>query len=187
MNTKILFIYNFFQLFKLLNEIEKEFNYKIYHIDKNNYNKNLFSKFDNYLIVTNDTAFNFNNSLYINSLPRKISKLFEEINIRYLRNYFIKQSNIKIGNYILDINSKKISFQNCSLKLTEKESDLILFMNVKKKASLNELQKEIWGHSTKLETHTVETHIYRLRKKFFDSFKDKNFIKNDQKGYFLNL
>ena len=52
--------------------------------------------------------------------------------------------------------------------------------------SLKELQKQVWGYSTNLETHTVETHIYRLRKKMFKKFKDNNFIEHDKMGYFLN-
>ena len=71
------------------------------------------------------------------------------------------------------------------MNLTEKECDLILFINDNKKVNLKEIQKKVWHYSSDLETHTVETHIYRLRKKMLKSFNDKNFIKYDKKGYFL--
>ena len=77
-------------------------------------------------------------------------------------------------------------FKDKSLNLTEKESDLILFINSSKRAELKKIQKIVWGYSSNLETHTVETHIYRLRKKMLKNFKDHNFIKHDQYGYYLN-
>ena len=80
----------------------------------------------------------------------------------------------------------EISFENKSLNLTEKESDLILFINSYKRADLKKIQKTVWGHSNDLETHTVETHIYRLRKKMIKAFEDHSFIKHDQDGYFIN-
>ena len=63
---------------------------------------------------------------------------------------------------------------------------MILFINSKRKASLKEIQTQVWGYSPDLETHTVETHIYRLRKKILKSFKDNNFINHDKEGYFIN-
>ena len=92
----------------------------------------------------------------------------------------------KRGKYNLDLNSRKISNGHISLNLTEKETQIILFINLKKSVSLRELQVEVWQHSSNLETHTVETHIYRLRKKILETFKDENFIKHDKKGYYLN-
>ena len=46
-------------------------------------------------------------------------------------------------------------------------------------------QKNVWGYAKDIETHTVETHVYRLRKKISDSFKDDKFILSDDNGYFL--
>ena len=86
----------------------------------------------------------------------------------------------------MDINSRKIYFENKSLNLTEKENDLILFINSFNRADLKRIQKIVWGHSNDLETHTVETHIYRLRQKMIKNFQDYNFIKHDQEGYFLD-
>ena len=87
-------------------------------------------------------------------------------------------------NYILDLNSRTIVNNNKYLKLTEKEIDIILFLNDSKKPEkINVLQSKVWGYSQELETHTVETHIYRLRKKIRDSFNDENFILSLDDGY----
>ena len=96
------------------------------------------------------------------------------------------QSNINIAGYKLDINSRVISFNNNKLKLTERETQIILFLkNQNKSINIDILQKEVWGYSQELETHTVETHVYRLRKKLKKSFNDQNFIKSDKNGYFI--
>ena len=115
-----------------------------------------------------------------------MNKLIEKLNIRFLKNQYNNQSELIIGKYTLDLNSRKIIFKDISLNLTEKESDLLLFMKNNEKVSLKELQKNVWGHSSGLETHTVETHIYRLRKKILKNFKDNDFIEHDKEGYYLN-
>ena len=124
--------------------------------------------------------------MLIKTLPIKINELIEKINLRFLKNQFNNQSEIKIGKYILNLNSRKMNFNEINLDLTEKECDLILFIQSNKKANLKEIQKNVWGYTSDLETHTVETHIYRIRKKMIESFTDENFIKFDKKGYFLN-
>ena len=86
----------------------------------------------------------------------------------------------------MNINSRILSKENNNLKLTEKEIDIILFLYKNKKTTnISVLQKEVWGYSPDLETHTVETHIYRLRKKIKDSFKDENFILSQKEGYLI--
>ena len=96
------------------------------------------------------------------------------------------QSNINIESYKLDINSRIISSKVGKLKLTEREIQIILFLKDQNKPiNIDILQKEVWGHTQELETHTVETHVYRLRKKIKKSFNDQNFIKSDKKGYFI--
>ena len=110
-------------------------------------------------------------------------KLIEIINIKFLKNKFLDQSNIKIGEYDLDLNSRKISLGDKSLNLTERETNLIIFIKDKKNVTIKELQKMVWDYSPDLETHTVETHIYRLRKKMKETFKDENFILNTNNGY----
>ena len=98
-------------------------------------------------------------------------------------NYELK-SNISIGAYLIDTNSRTISRNNISLKLTEKEIDLLIYLNNSElESSSVDLQKNVWNQTGDLETHTVETHIYRLRKKIFDKFNDNRFIINTNNGY----
>tara|TARA_B100000780_G_C20842873_1_gene334974 strand:+ start:40 stop:600 length:561 start_codon:yes stop_codon:yes gene_type:complete len=186
MNFKNLFIYDSIKLFEILNEIKKDLNFDVIYINKKNYQKIDFKKYKNYLIISTNSAEKINNCLIIGKQPKKIDHLIEKINLRFLRNQFNNQSEIKIGKYLLDLNSRKINFGKINLDLTEKECDLILFIQNNKKANLKALQKNVWHHSSDLETHTVETHIYRLRKKMLENFKDDNFIKYDKKGYSLN-
>ena len=73
-----------------------------------------------------------------------------------------------------------------NLSLTEKEAKIVVFLNNSKNpVPITDLQKEVWDHKSKLETHTVETHIYRLRKKINDKFTDEKFILNNKSGYYL--
>ncbi|MDA9687157.1 winged helix-turn-helix domain-containing protein, partial [bacterium] len=95
-------------------------------------------------------------------------------------------SNIFIKDYELNLNSRIISKNNKVLKLTEKEVLVILFLfNSKHPRNVNELQKKVWKQKSILETHTVETHIYRLRKKFANVFDDNSFILSIKLGYFI--
>ena len=124
--------------------------------------------------------------LIIDSKPIKLEKLIEFININFLKNKFSDQSNITIGKYKLDLNSRKIRYKDKNLSLTERETDLIIYINEKKVVSVKDLQKKVWHYAQDLETHTVETHVYRLRKKIKEIFGDENFIKNEKKGYSIN-
>ena len=100
--------------------------------------------------------------------------------------YYILTLKIKIKNYEFNLNSKFLSKDKINLKLTEKEIEMILYLNVKgQKYNVLDLQKNIWGYSSDLETHTVETHIYRLRKKISNKFGDENFIESHKEGYFI--
>ena len=86
----------------------------------------------------------------------------------------------------MDLNSRTISIENKSLKLTEREMEIILFLNdCKTPQKINDLQNKVWSYSSELETHTVETHIYRLRKKISNSFQDEHFIISTDNGYFI--
>ena len=130
--------------------------------------------------IENDDNYNIFN------YPIDICNFIEKINIQLIKYKYSFQSKIKVKNYFLDLNSRIILRDNKSLKLTEKEMDIILFLNDSKvPQKINILQNLVWGYSSKLETHTVETHIYRLRKKISDSFKDENFIVSTDNGYFI--
>ena len=58
-------------------------------------------------------------------------------------------------------------------------------MNSKKPISKDNILSSVWNYSADADTHTVETHIYRLRKKVTDKFMDEKFILNNKDGYYL--
>lgn len=102
------------------------------------------------------------------------------------KNEFKKNSLINLNDYTIDKNERKIKKNNLELQLSEKEiSFLILFSKNKEPISRSLVLKKVWKYSSESETHTVETHIHRLRKKIFEKFKDKNFIKNNNQGYYI--
>ena len=186
MNSKILIIYEYQILFEILDEIKESLNFKIIQSKKNDYNNIKFDPKINYLIISKEKTKIINDSLIVENTPIKLDKLLETININFLKKQYNNQSNIKIGKYNLDINSRRITFQDKSLDLTERETSLIIFINDKTNVSVKELQKNVWDYSSSLETHTVETHIYRLRKKMNDFFGDESFIVNYKNGYSIN-
>ena len=95
-----------------------------------------------------------------------------------------KQSNIIVSKYSINTNSREMILNNQKLKLTEKEINMILYLTQSKKPiKINELQEKVWGYQSKLETHTVETHIHRLRKKIKEKFFDENLIISKKNGY----
>ena len=137
------------------------------------------------LLIDNDKL-DKKNILYIDKLPVQLDKLIDKINVHLIQHQYNFKSKLSIKNYILNINSRTVFKDNKELKLTEKEIDIILFLNKNKKPQkIDVLQSQIWKYSTDLETHTVETHVYRLRKKIKDKFNDENFIISSEKGYLI--
>ena len=126
------------------------------------------------------------NILFLNKFPIYLSKLIDQINVHLIQHQYNFQSKLNIKNYILNINSKNIFKDQKELKLTEREIDIILFLNKNNKPQkIDVLQSQIWKYSADLETHTVETHVYRLRKKIKDKFSDENFIISSENGYLI--
>ena len=184
MGSKNLIIYKSPFLFEILEEIKENLNFKIDKYDDEKLLQSNSFKYENCIIISDKR--NKIKDCKILSTPKKIDEILEQINIWFLRSSFSNQSKIKIGKYYLNLNSRQISKDDNELNLTEKESELILFIMNNKFVTLKDLQKEVWKHASDLETHTVETHIYRLRKKFLDKFKEDDFIKHDKRGYYLN-
>ena len=194
MNKQSVIIYNFDILFNILDEVKENLKFNLKKVDKE---KDILdideNKYENYLILTSESE-NFSNKkinsqkfLFLNNLPIKIEKLFDQININLLKQKYNNQSEIVLNRYNIDLNSRKIFNEEKSLKLTEKEIEIILFLNSQNKSkNIQDLQKEVWGYISDLETHTVETHIYRLRKKIKENFNDENFIISSKAGYHLN-
>ena len=183
MSNQNLIIYRFSSLYHTLKELEKDLNFKVFEATNEKNLNNLVLTLQNHLIVTSKEISN-KNQYIINKLPIKFSKLVENINIKFLKNKFVHQSKIEIKNYLIDLNSREISLNDISLKLTEKEINTIIYLsNEKKPISIQELQTKVWGYQSGMETHTVETHIYRLRKKILKTFNDENLLLSKKNGY----
>ena len=184
MNYQKLIIYDYVELFIILDELKNELNLEVTKFPKNNLSNLLSHVNQNDLVVTQKKISGIDDQIIINNLPVKISKLVEKFNIEFLKKKFSEQSEINIGKYKVNLNSRELIFNEKKIKLTEKESSIILYLSkYKKPVSIEELQSKVWGYQSELETHTVETHIYRLRKKISKLFNDENFIINKKSGY----
>jgi len=193
MLSQNIFILNSKTLYDILIELKNLLNFDILHMNEKDLNKNTFDDYQNYILLTNDLKnleknpyIDMAKVLVINEIPIPIKKLLEKINIFILKESFQTQSKKKIKDYYFDLNDRTIFKKEKKVKLTEKELQLILYLDLKKDPqNIIKLQNEIWGYNKDLETHTVETHIYRLRKKIQKEFNDEQFIKSNKKGYSL--
>ena len=189
-----IFIINYISLYEILEEIKENLSFRIIKYDKTDEvikanpldikNSLIILKPNHELLVNKNIS--EKNLFYIESFPISLNKLVELINIQLIKLRFNYKSKISIKNYELDLNSRLISLNNNNLKLTEKEIEIILYLiENKMKHTVLDLQKNIWKYSSIMETHTVETHIYRLRKKISDKFNDQNLILSHKNGYFI--
>ena len=193
MSKSVVNIIDFPVLYNVLFEVKDFLNFEVFNYE----NEKIFlekiekeNSIKNYTIVTkkflNNKNINSKSIIYLDNTPINFISLIDKINTNLLKQRFSFQSNINIKNYTLNLNSRVISRNENELKLTEREIEIILFLNDKKKPqNINILQKEVWSYATDLETHTVETHIYRLRKKISDKFKDSDFILSLKDGYLI--
>lgn len=151
--------------------------------------KNLIKGFGkNSILLINKK--NFNNEVIKNYekclLPFKLNDLLSKIKILSLKKDYKSRAIFQVLDYQLDINKKVIVKNDLKLKLTEKEVTLLVYLiELGRPVKINELLKAVWGYSLESETHTIETHVHRLRKKFIKIFKDHNIIKNNLDGYFI--
>ena len=179
-----LIIYKLSTLCEILQELEKDLNFKILEVQSEETLKNKIKDFNTYIVITKNKIFDIENQLIFDQYPIKVSKLIEKINIEFIKKNFINQSKVKINKYLIDLNAREISNDENKLKLTEKEINTIIYLSKNKKTtSIDELEKNVWQYQSNIETHTVETHIYRLRKKILKKFNDKNFIISKKNGY----
>ena len=194
MINQYVFIIDFNLLYEVLDEIKENLSFKVIKYEnKEDFIKNSNLDIKNSLIISKQNKkliINKNlterNYLFFNDFPLPFSKIVELINIQLIKLRFNYQSKININGYTLNLNSKVFFKNELNLKLTEKEIEVILYLNeTKLKHNVADLQKNIWGYSLDIETHTVETHIYRLRKKINNKFKVKDFILSDENGYFI--
>ena len=187
MNSKKIIINENKMLFKILDEIKDNFNFDLINIDSKTLKNLKLNKFFDLLVTFQDDENNDPSSLVIKKFPIKLEKLIQLINIQFLKNKFNLQSDIQVGKYKLNMNSREMIKGSDKLNLTEREINLIIFLfETDMPVRIDKLQKEVWDYNSELETHTVETHIYRLRKKIKDKFKDNNFILSFKDGYKIN-
>ena len=188
MDNQNLIIFKFTTLYEILKELENSTNFKIYDAINDKALAENKNKLTNYIILTPIFLVNNPKQLILEKLPIRIRELTEKINIEFLKFQYNDKSEIKLGKYIINLNSREIIEDDKKLKLTEKEIKIIVYLsNINKPASINELQLKVWGYHLKLETHTVETHIYRLRDKISKFFKNEKFIVSQKNGYKINI
>ena len=138
------------------------------------------------ILATNENKINKDIFDYTLNLPISVKEINNVIESVAAKKKFSKNSSIQIKLYFLDKNEKKLSKDNKSITLTEKEIQLLeLFLNKNEPISKNNVLSLVWHYSSDADTHTVETHIYRLRKKIKQKFNDENFILNNKNGYYL--
>ena len=184
MSTQKLIIYKLKSLYYILEELNLDLNCKIIFVDDDNSLNDEVEKFHNYLIISNKKYLDVNNQFILNNMPINIYQLIEKINIQFLRIQFNNQSELNINNYTIDLNARELLMKSIKLKLTEKEVDTIIYLSRSDKpVSVEELQEEVWNYQSDIDTHTVETHIYRLRKKILNVFNDSQFILSEKNGY----
>ena len=184
MISQNLIIYKFNSLYHILEEISLDLNFEITYVDNENLLYEKTKILNNFLVITNKKYSNISNHFILDNLPLNIFKLVEIINIEFLKIQFNSQSEVHIKNYVIDLNSREMLLNNVKLKLTEKEINTITYLSKQNKpVSIDELQEKVWSYQSDMETHTVETHIYRLRKKISNSFNDDEFIVSKKNGY----
>ena len=184
MSGRNLIIYKFNGLYQILEELGLDLNFKITYVDNENYLSDSLKNLNNYLVISNKKYSVIDNQFILENGPINIFKLLEKINIEFLKLQFNSQSKVKVNNYVIDLNSREMLIKDNKLKLTEKEINTITYLSKSDKpVSIDELQKKVWSYQSDIETHTVETHIYRLRKKILNTFNDKDFIISEKNGY----
>jgi len=180
-----LIIYSNPILYEILKEIENEIEYNVEEFLSD---KQLSSEESSQnIVLTNKKKGKILNSIELN-FPLKVSKLIEQVNIQFIKLKTKEKSSVPLGKYEIDLNSRMLNLNSNSISLTEKEINLLIFLSKSKDpVSINKLQEEVWSYTNDVETHTVETHIHRLRKKILNEFKRDDFILSDKRGYYLKI
>ena len=197
MANQKLYIINLSNFYDIINELKENIDYELLKFENkeiffDQYKSKIISIENSILVVPqgeyNIFAKKINEDQVIKFKPPiNIFKFIENLNVAFIKKKYQDQSNINVKGFSLDINSRELKKDELILKLTERETDMILYLiNSKKPVKVETLEKEIWQHSSDLETHTVETHIYRLRKKIKDEFGNDDLVKSNKDGYFIS-
>ena len=185
-------IIEFKELYNILLELDSVTNFKINYYNSESEilqlqeSKKININYSTIILKKTSKKINEKNVIVFEELPNRIDKIIDKINIHLIKQKYSLQSNLKIGEYSLDLNSRTIFKNQKKLNLTEREIDILIFLSKQKEPQkIDILQNKVWNYSSNLETHTVETHIYRLRKKIKDTFNDDNFIISKKDGYII--
>ena len=171
-------------MYHILEELSSDLNFKVIFADSENSLNYKIKNNNNSVIISNKKYLEIDIHLVLENTPINIFQLVEKINVEFLKFHFNSQSEMNVNNYNIDLNSREMSMNDLKLKLTEKEINTIVHLSKSNKPiSIDELQEKVWSYQSDIETHTVETHIYRLRKKIFNTFNDKEFIISKKNGY----
>jgi len=183
-SSQNIIIYKFTGLYQILEELDLDLNFNIIFVDSEDFLNEKVKDLNNYLIISNKKYSDIRNQFVLDNLPINLFKLIEKINIEFLKLQFNSQSEVKVNKYTIDLNSRQMLTKYTKLKLTEKEINTITYLyKSDKPVGVDELQEKVWSYQSDIETHTVETHIYRLRKKILNTFNDNNFITSKKNGY----
>jgi hypothetical protein len=184
MDKQNLIIFKHNSFYNIMKELEENLNLKIFEAPSEKILNKIQGDLKNYLIISSKKIKNKKNQFILDKTPIKLNKLIERFNILFLKVNFIEKSEFNIGKYKIDLNSRELISKNNILKLTEKETNIIIYLSKSNNTvGVDQLQSEVWQYHSNLETHTVETHIYRLRKKILNTFNDKEFIISKKNGY----
>ena len=187
MSNQNLIIYKFTELYQILVELGLNLDCNIIFVDSEDFLNEKVKNLSNYLVISNKKYLDIDNQFVLDNTPISIFKLIEKINVEFLKIQFNNQSEVKVNKYIIDLNSREMLLNNIKLKLTEREINTITYLSKSDKpVSIGELQEKVWNYQSNMETHTVETHIYRLRKKILNTFNDNDFIISEKNGYQIN-
>ena len=185
-------IIEFKELYNILLELDSITHFKINYYNSESEilqleeSKKININYSTIILKKPSKKINEKNVIVFEELPNRIDKIIDKINIHLIKQKYNLQSNVKIGEYSLDLNSRTIFKNQKKLNLTEREIDILIFLSKQKEPQkIDILQNKVWNYSSNLETHTVETHIYRLRKKIKDTFNDDNFIISKKDGYII--
>ena len=190
-NTKVQFYSDLLLLEKNTMNVKNSENLLVFFEDKGNKNDTEILKKITFPIIfikktKNSEIYLTGEFIHCLAKPFKILEFKKKIISLSSKFEFKKRSLIILKNYTLDKNERKIKKNNLFLQLTEKEINfLLLFSKSQNPISKDEILKNVWNYSIESDTHTVETHFHRLRKKILEKFDDNNFIKNNEKGYYI--
>ena len=183
MNNQNLLIYDSQSLYEILNEVSEFLNFNLINISKANFSVHDLDEYDDYIILVNKNSLKNSNQLIFNDYPIKISKLIEKINIEFLKKKFNKQSDIKVGSYVIDTNSRILMKNDIKLDVTEKEINTIIYLVKKQTYKHKRVTRKCVGSSIKVRNSYCRNPYPQAKKKIKDKFNDNNFILSTKNGY----